>query len=176
MLKLAPETRQEPPRAASPKPPKLTVLRGKRRASSMRVARILIRRSLSVLGLGFALLVSGCGGSATDPVSPNIYRGAWQGTWQSVTANDNGTMAFTVFSDGSFTGTMSRKPGLTGNFEGHINPLGQLTGVAGFGADGNFLIQGSVVLNNNNLLGSFRYEWLGIEYNASFTCTPVSGG
>lgn len=175
MLKLAPETRSEPKRSSKTHRPELRVVQKKRKPSSMRVARILIRRSLAVLGLGSVLFLHGCGGSATDSATPNIYRGAWTGTWESKTENDSGSISFTVFADGSLTGTMSKSPSLSANLVGHVNSLGQMIAVAGFGADGNFSIQGSVVLTNN-LLGSFRYEWLGTEYNGSFSCAPATSG
>lgn len=174
MLKLAPEIRPQVARAENGERPDLRVIRSRRKPSSMRVARILVRRSLAALGLGSILMMSGCGGTTSSSV-PNIYRGAWAGTWESKTEGESGSISFTVFSDGSLTGTMTRSPALTASLSGNINDLGQMIAVAGFGADGNYQMQGSVVLTNN-LLGSFRYNFLGVEYNGSFSCAPASSG
>lgn len=143
--------------------------------SPTRAARILIRKSLSILGIGMVVGLSGCGGTSEKPVTPNIYRGAWTGSWQSVTGGDDGSISFTIYPDGSLTGSMTRKPGTSATLVGTVNAHGQMVAVAGFGAEGNFEIEGAVVLTTN-LLGSFRYRFLGVEYNASFSCVPSTGG
>jgi hypothetical protein len=86
--------------------------------------------------------------------------------------NDGGAISFTIFADGSLTGTITRKPATTATLAGTMNKNGQFVAVAAFGADGNFQMQGAAVLTSTNLLGSFTYKFLGSDYNASFSCTP----
>lgn len=132
-----------------------------------------IRLGSAALLLG--LVVAGCGGSGDRPVNPSVYRGAWSGTWTGATSNDGGALVMTVYSDGSVDGTMGRSPNLSGTINGSIDANGNLTAVGNFGADGNFLISGSVIVTTD-LIGSFRYKFLGNEYNGSFSCKPSGGG
>jgi len=176
MLRLDPGSRSRVRKAPENERPELRVVRGRRRPHPTRIVRILVRRSLTLLGLGSALALIGCGGNGHDPTQPNLYRGDWSGTWTSATFEDNGSISFTVYSDGSMTGTMTRnRPATSATLVGTLDANGNIVAVAGFGADGNFEIQGAAVLTNN-LLGSFRFTYKGVDYHASFTCVPASGG
>jgi hypothetical protein len=182
MLKLDPQVQPSRPSDVDTRNKQQVMLVSGRRSqrtglpcSPTRVARMLIRRSLSLLGVGLAISLTGCGGTSDNPVTPNIYRGAWTGSWQSATAGDDGSISFTIYPDGSLTGSMTRRPGTSATLVGTVNAHGQMVAVAGFGAEGNFEMEGAVVLTTN-LLGSFRYRFLGVEYNASFSCVPSTGG
>ncbi|HRI42919.1 MAG TPA: hypothetical protein PLL78_01815 [Fimbriimonadaceae bacterium] len=176
MLRLDPEARPRASKNAKGDRPDLQVVQGKRRPHPTRIARILVRRSLTLFGLGSILAVAGCGGNGHDPTQPNLYRGDWNGTWTSATFGDNGTLSFTVYADGSMTGTMTRtRPATNATLVGTLDANGIMTALAGFGPDGNFEIQGAAVLTNN-LLGSFRFTYKGVDYNASFSCVPAAGG
>jgi hypothetical protein len=75
MLKLAPELRPKNDRAhTNQSHPELKLMKSRPKPNSMRVARILVRRSLAMLGVTSLLLLGGCGGSGDNTAVPNIYR------------------------------------------------------------------------------------------------------
>ncbi len=124
----------------------------------------------AVLIGSMVIAVAGCGGSNTSTL-PSLYEGSWNGTWNGPQTNDGGTLTFTVSADGSVTGTMSRKGGLSGSFGGIINNTGKLTATSAFSGSGNFIISGQVALGSGSLSGSFNYDWLGSEYQGTFSET-----
>ncbi len=139
----------------------------------------------AILGLILAgVTLVGCGGGTSTlegSIVPNTYRGNWGGTWQSQSFDDSGTITMSVYADGSITGTMTRKDGSSGPFNGTMQNDGVFRGLAGFGVGGNYDIVGSVVKLHDSLLGSFNYRYLGTVYSASMTLedgnsSSTSGG
>lgn len=121
--------------------------------------------------IALLLLVTGCGGGA-DSTLPSIYRGVYSGTWADPTSNDSGTFTLTVFANGSITGNMaSTQTGTSAPMSGQVDQTGNFDMIAGFGASGNFVMNGTMVLVDTSLLGSFDYQFLGGTYMGSFTTT-----
>ncbi len=116
------------------------------------------------------VLVAGCGGSSSSTL-PSLYAGSWTGTWNGPLTSDGGSLVFSVTSDGSLQGTMSRKGGLSGAFNGVINSTGKITATTAFPTSGNFVITGQAVLGAGTLSGSFNYSWLGGQYQGTFSET-----
>lgn len=134
-----------------------------------------LRRNWKSTGAGFAtiialvLMIIGCGGGA-DATLPSIYRGVYNGTWADPASNENGTFTLTVFANGSITGNMSStQAGSTAPMSGEVDQTGNFEMIAGFGASGNFVMNGTMVLVDTSLLGSFEYQFLGGTYMGSFT-------
>jgi hypothetical protein len=126
------------------------------------------------LMLGIATLAYGCGGAGDTGRLPSIYQGSWTGTWSSGDANDNGSISFTVTSDGSFDGTIAKKSG-SGTVSGTIDKRGTLSGVAAFSTGGNWLMGGGVTTNSNRLISSFSYTTNGVQYSGNFDVAPGGG-
>ncbi len=133
------------------------------------------RKWMGLATCAMSLLIVGCGGAGTNPTLPNLYRGGWTGSWASPSLNEASTITLTVLADGSFTGTMGRSGGQSGNFSGVINSQGRLTGAAGFPASGNYIIGGTVTLTNGTLTGSFAISYLGQQYLGTFSAAVGSG-
>jgi hypothetical protein len=129
-------------------------------------------RNLAIFATA-AVFMAGCGGSNNSTL-PNLYQGDWNGSWVGPLANDGGNITWTITSDGSFSGTMTRTGGLTGNTSGIVSSSGQYTATAGFPSSGNFLMRGAVVLDNGEMEGAFSYSWLGKTYEGNFTMTTSS--
>lgn len=136
------------------------------------------RRTAAGLACAFALgLAGGCGGTAEDELIPIVFRGSWTGTWSDPVSNDSGTIAFTIFNDGSLVGTMTSSV-LAANapLTGQVEEDGDFDAVAGFGASGNFVMRGTLVLTSGRLLGSFDYRLLGQPYAGSLSMVKGAAG
>jgi len=132
---------------------------------------MLKKTGLSILSLSLILVASGCGGNSGKPI-PSIYANQWAGNWSSQSGNDGGTMNLQVFQDGSVTGSMTRKGGFTGSLSGRVEGNGTLRMFAGFGGDGNYDIEGEVLLNGGRLLGSMTYLYQGFRYGGDLNLQP----
>jgi hypothetical protein len=129
-----------------------------------------------VLMAGIAAVCYGCGGAGDTSLLPSLYQGSWSGTWSSGDANDSGAIAFVVTSDGSFSGTISKKNG-SGTVSGKIDKRGSLNGVAAFPTGGNWLMGGAVTTSSNRLISSFSYVTNAIQYSGNFdVAAGTSGG
>lgn len=133
---------------------------------------------LGAIALGFA--VAGCGGSTSaTSLVPNQYRGSWTGNWSSTTLNDGGVATWTVYSDGSITGTLTlTSTNATANCVGTVNGLGNFQIQAGFGALGNYDLQGTMTKNAAKVDCVYTTYWNGTGYNSnvSLAAATSSGG
>ncbi len=129
------------------------------------------------LGAIAAVTLAGCGGATAPSNILNPYTGAWSGTWTSATLNQGGTNTFTVFADGSVTGSyVNTNLNLTGNLVGTIDAAGNLNATVGFGASGNYTLKGNVVISAGSLNGTYTTTWQGNDYLTTSTATAASAG
>jgi hypothetical protein len=119
-----------------------------------------------------ALHLAGCGGMRLDGSEPSIYRGVWGGDWNAPTFEESGSLAVTIFPDGSIVGQMSNtRLGLTAPISGTVQPDGRFLATAGFGAAGNYVLDGSLTLQSGSITGAYVTQWGGTDYPSSFTLT-----
>lgn len=129
---------------------------------------------IAVLGTAAALL-GGCGGH-NDLRLPSLYEGNWTGNWTSAEAADGGALTLKIGQDGSFTGTMARKGGLSGAVTGLVNDTGHFQAISAFPTTGNFAMDGAMTTSSTGLNGNYTYKWEGTTYNATFTATTGATG
>ena len=102
-----------------------------------------------------ALLLCGCGGGG----GVNPYAGAWSGTYNEPSTPDNGTISFTVATNGDVSGTATSAVDSTAvTLIGHVDGSGHMTGTINNGVDvaavtGTFVLSGSNTINSTGLIG-----------------------
>lgn len=138
----------------------------------------LTKKILFVGGVGLALLTAGCAGEGQDSVIPNLYRGVWSGGWDSPDFNEAGAMAITIYNDGSMTGTFTNARFATqAPINGLVREEGDFSATVGFGADGNYQLEGRIATSGSELLlGSFTITYHGVRYGAGCELGPGSAG
>ena len=123
--------------------------------------------ALATIVLANVALV-GCGGTSTTGNLPNLYRGAYTGTWTCPSLNlTSQTLTMTIGVDGSFSGTMNRGAE-AGTFGGVVNGSGHIVGTTVYTANGNYVIGGTTTKFNGHLVGSLSVSYQGTEYLATF--------
>ena len=131
--------------------------------------RLMTKSYLPVLAL--ALLLTGCGGGGSAPVS-NAYVGTWSGTWTSIPA-DTGTGTFTVATDGSFTGQVhDNNANTNGTDSGTISNTGEMTVTVSYPGSPSYTLTGQFSFNQSNqLVGTVSATINNQAVSDSFTLT-----
>jgi hypothetical protein len=105
---------------------------------------------MKYLILLLAVVAIGCGGSGGSGNS-NPFLGDFSGTWAN--AETNGTIAFSITSDGHLTGTIvdAAHPGVTGTINSDCDLSGDLgnQGSVKFGADPAHVFSGNLISHDD---------------------------
>jgi hypothetical protein len=140
--------------------------------SSLNRITDLRQAALALLALAVMVATAGCGGMGLTGSEPSIYRGVWAGEWESATLQEDGVIVMTVFPDGSMIGQISNnRLHLTADIAGTMQPDGSFIATAGFGASGNYVMEGQAALGTGTLTGAYVTTYLGQEYPSTFSLT-----